>query len=189
MLYHERLGYDCEWRCHACPKLDRGIPSGHRSLRWCRDEASGHFHRVILYRSVRPCFLTIVAEDDHNLGLGGLTILQLTTTYAPVVAGRNIGYVLFKKNQHYAWSEHFRLIQIFRVRNRCCWARWCIPLVGTPESRRAGSHGVVVGKSSPARCFPSLTIMYDEGSSTHDTSRVLFPTSMAILHSRQRRRG
>jgi len=33
-----------------------------------------------------------VAEDNCGLGLGELTFLQLSTTYAPVIAGRSVGY-------------------------------------------------------------------------------------------------
>jgi len=81
--------------CTVYPKLECGILSDRCSLQRGRDEAVRHFCRVILFRSVQPRFHPIVAEDNHIpvLGLGGLTFLQLTTTYSPVLAGRNIGHV------------------------------------------------------------------------------------------------
>ena len=50
-----------------------------------------------------------LTEDSHTagLGLGGLTFLQLATTYASVIAGRNIGHVFLETNKRYAWTERF----------------------------------------------------------------------------------
>ena len=142
------------------PKLECGIPSDRCPVRWSGDEAARHFHRVFLFRSVQPCSLSTVAEDDHTAGLGGLTLLQLTTTYPSSIAGRNIGHVFLEKNQRCARSERFRLIQIFRVRNRCCWARRCTPLVGAPKPWCAISPGVFVGKNSTVyRCALLIAVI------------------------------
>jgi len=141
------------------PKLECGVPSDRCLLRRSRDEAARHFHRVILFRSVQPRFHQTVAGDNHIpvLGLGGLTFLQLTTTYSPVIAGRNIGHVFFEKNQRYARSERFRLIQVFRVRNRCCWAGRRTPLVGAPNPWCTAGPEFIVGKNSPVCCYTFLT--------------------------------
>ena len=110
--------------------------------------SSGPFSRVS----------TRLAENNHIpvLGLGGLTFLQLTTTYSPVISGRNIGHVFFKKNQRYARSERFRLIQVFRVRNRCRWAGRRTPLVGAPKPWCTAGPEFIIGKNSPV-CYTFLT--------------------------------
>ena len=111
MLYHECPGYGCE--CHGPrsvdPKPDSGISRGRCSLRWSRDEVARHFYCVILLRSVQARFLSIVAEANCDLGLGELTFLQLSTTYAPVVAGRSVGYVS-PENPRHAGPECLRPI-------------------------------------------------------------------------------
>ena len=45
--------------------------------------------------------LQIVAEDSHGLGLGGLTFLQLSTTYVPTIAGRSVGYAFLEKTHYH----------------------------------------------------------------------------------------
>jgi len=105
MLYHECLGYDCAWFCYwpartAYPELDWGAFLGCCSLRWSRDEAARYFYCLVLFRSVQPRFLLIVAEDNCGSGLGELTFLQLSTTYVPVIAGRSVGYVLQANQLH-----------------------------------------------------------------------------------------
>ena len=83
------------------PKPNCGISSGRRPLRWSGDEVARHLYCVVFFRFVEPCFLSTVTEVDRGLGLGELTFLQLSTTYAPAVAGRSVGYV-FPRNSQYA---------------------------------------------------------------------------------------
>lgn len=154
MLYHECVGYDCEWRCCCLPragnsKLDREISSDRCSLRWSRDEVARHCDRLILFRSVQPCLLLTVTQGNRGLGLGELTFLQLSTTYTPVIAGRSVGYVLLGRSPPYALSERFRQTQIFCIWNGCRWARRRIPLVGASKPWCAARRGVVISKSSP----------------------------------------
>lgn len=162
-------------------RLDCGNSSGRRSLRWSRDETSWHFHRVVLFRSVQPYFLSILAEYTCGLGLGELTFLQLSTTYAPVIAGRSVGYV-FLGNQRYAATEGVRQLQTLRVWNRRSWACWGIPLVGAPKPWRTSWRGVIISKSPPVYCylcFPNYQCHV--GSSIHDTSRVLLPPPPTVI--------
>lgn len=66
-------------------------------LRRGRDEVTRHFYRLVFFRSVRPCLVFTAAEVNCSLaGLGELTFLQLSTTYPPAVAGRNIGCVFLE---------------------------------------------------------------------------------------------
>lgn len=81
----------------------------------------------------------------------------MSTTYAPATAGRNIGHVFLEKNQRLARSECFQPIQIFRVRNWCCWAPRRTPLVGASEPWCANGPGVIVGKKSTPHYCAFLT--------------------------------
>ena len=141
----------------APPKPDCKTPSDRCSFQWSRDEVARYFHRVVLFRSVQSRFLFTVAGDNRHLGLGGLTFLQLTTTYAPVIAGHNIGCVFSMRTKRYTWPERFRRIQIFCVWNWCCWALRFTPLVGTAESWCATRRRVIIGKNSLIRYCTSLT--------------------------------
>ena len=143
-------------RSLAYPKLDCGILPDRCSLRWGRDEVARHFHRVILFRSAQPRFLSAVTKGDYDTGLGGLTFLQLTTTYVPVIAGRSIGYVFLEKDKRYTLPERFQSIQIFCVRNWCCWARRRTTLVGAPKPWCTSRPGVIIGKISPVHCCDFL---------------------------------
>ena len=136
-------------------QIRRGIPQGCCFVRWSRNEAARYFYCLVLYRSVQPRFVSTVAEDDYGLGLGELTFLQLSTTYAPVIAGRSVGYV-FLENQLYSGSEDFRRVQVFCFWNRCCWASWCTPLVGAPKSWCASRRGVVISKTFRVLCCAFL---------------------------------
>ena len=83
--------------------------------------------------------------------------MQLTSTYAPVIAGHNVGHVFLEMNQRYISSEWLRPIQIFRVRNRCCWARRRIILVGTPKPWCKSRPGVIISKGTAICICSSLT--------------------------------
>ena len=96
-----------------------------------------------------------MAEDNRDLGLGELTFLQLSTTYASVIAGRSVGYVLLE-NQLCSGPEGFRRIQVFRFWNRCCWASRSIPMVGAPKPWCTSRRGVIISKSLPVLCWAFL---------------------------------
>lgn len=81
--------------------------------------------------------------------------MQLSTTYVPAIAGRSVGCV-FLENWRYIVSEGFRQTQVFCFRNGCCWASWCIPLVGASEPRRASRCGTVISKNSSVLCCALL---------------------------------
>ena len=142
----------------AYPNLDCGVFPDRCSLWWGRDEVARHFHRVILFRSAQSYFLLTATKGDHDTGLGGLTFLQLTTTYVPVIAGRSIGYVFLEKDRRYPWPERFQPIQIFCVWNRCCWTRRRTSLVGAPKPWCTNRPGVIISKSSPVRCYDFLIV-------------------------------
>lgn len=76
------------------------------------------------------------------IGLGELTFLQLSTTYAPPsIAGHSVGYVL----QTSVDAELILMVrQVFCLGNWGCRARRCINLVGSSESwRPSGSWPVL----------------------------------------------
>jgi hypothetical protein len=164
-----------------------GIPQGCCSVRWNRNEAARHFYCLVLFRSVRPRFVSTVAEDYRGLGLGELTFLQLSTTYAPVIAGRSVGYV-FLENQLYSGSGCFRQIQVFRFWNRCCRASRCIPLVGAPKPWCASRRRAIVSKNFPVFLLCISDCCRLVGSATYDSSRIFLPPPASIIHFQARRR-
>lgn len=178
--------------CTVHPKRDSGIPLDRCFLQWSRDEAFRHLRRLILFWSVKPRLCSIRDTHAVSLGLGGLTFMQLTTTYAPVIAGHNVGHVFLGMNQRCTSSEWLRPIQIFRVRNGCCWARRRIILVGTPKPWCKSRPGVIISKGTASYICASFALLshrFHKGPSTHDPPRVFLPPSTVIVNFKPRRRG